>query len=516
MSITTLPDKQQAEFIRHFNKALLHHAANRIDQAIKHYRLALDCNPDHLPSLQVIALLMQQNGQHRNALDYYRHAIGLNPHSPVLHNAIANCYDSCSLLQQARYHYKQAINLRQDYAEALNNYGNICRKLGDYETAEQSLLDALRLNISVETLANLGLLMAEKKKYSAASSFYDHALRIQPENARVLWNKSLLLLSRGELKHGWALYDQGLAAKTRPNQISIDKLPEEKYNREFFRDKVLHIHREQGIGDEIMFASCLAEIIAISKKCIVETDDRLVPLFQRSFKQAKILPRSEILLAHNHSQDENIDVHISIASLPRFLRHSFDDFPQAHHYLLAYKQATSAWKNRYKKLGDKFAIGISWRGGFGDQGLKRSAELNDWSALLHRDDCQFVNLQYGQVDEELKQFADIVAEWPDTDHFHNLEQLAAQISALDLVITVSNVTAHLAGALGKPVWIILPYATNWRWFNGRNPCPWYKQARLFKQNTAGDWQSLFSEVNRELEKLLQSKQVPKKPLLIND
>jgi len=498
----------QQQFSRYFNKALVHHANNQTNLAIELYRKALNYNPGHLPTLQVLAFLFENTSQYDKALTYYKHALVKNTHSPILHHSIANCYDACQQLRKAKYHYEQAITLRQDYAEAYNNHGNVCRKLGEYTLAEQSLFRALRLFISVETLANIGLLMAELRKPDSALSYYNHALQLEPDNAFVLWNKALLLLSQGNWKEGWRLYDYGLMSKTRPKQITPPENSVTHYSLNYFKNKTVFIHREQGIGDEIMFASCYQEIINVAKKCYIEADTRLVPLFQRAFDNTTIIPHSELLISNDYADEEFADVHISSSSIPRFLRNSWEAFSQSNTYLASKPEITKHWQNRFNKLGVGLKIGISWRGGLGEQSLKRSAELCWWERLFQQDNCHFINLQYGHVEDELNEFDSIIHEWVETDHFHNMEELAAQISALDLVITVSNVTAHLAGALGKPVWIILPYATNWRWLNGKNPSLWYPNARLFSQASPGDWGSVFNEVAKELGKLKQSPLLP--------
>jgi len=504
-------DKQQ-QFSRYFNKALAHHANNHLNLAIELYRKALNYNPSHLPTIQVLALLFENTSQYDKALTYYKLALVKNSHSPNLHYSIASCYDACLQLNKAKYHYEQAINLRQDYAEAYNNHGNVCRKLGEYQIAEESLFRALRLYISIETLANIGLLMAELRKHDLALSYYNHALQIEPDNASVQWNKALLLLSQGFWRDGWKLYDYGIMAKTRPKQISQPDDSINDYSLDYFRDKTLFIHREQGIGDEIMFASCFRELISVTKKCYIEADTRLVNLFQRAFPTATIVPHSELLISSDYSNEELADIHLSSASIPRYIRNRNSDFPYTKGYLQAIPSSQSHWTSRFNALGDGVKIGISWRGGIGEQSIKRSAELQYWKKIFNHQNCQFINLQYGHVEDELNQFDTVIHEWIDTDHFHNIEELAAQISALDLVITVSNITAHLAGALGKPVWIILPYAANWRWLNGKNPSVWYPSARLFCQRTPGEWNSVFDEVSKALVKLNDSHQSPNKRL----
>ena len=490
-------NKEQKLFQRYFNKAVQYQSQNEVDLAIELYGKALQYNNNHLPTLQVLAALLHQSEHYGKALHYYSLAVELHPHSSTLQNALGNCYEHCQQIQKAKEHYVNAIELRQDYAEALNNFGNICRKTGEYQQAEFSLLRSLRLCISVPTLINLGLLMTEMYNYAQAHSFYDHALRLQPFNNEIKWHKALLLLTEGEFKQGWELYTSSDRASMNLNgNLSNSSQTIEK--QEFFKNKVIYIKGKQSINDEVMFASCIQEIIKQSKKCYIECDDRLVSLFQRSFCGADIIPKSENKLSHQVNKVQNIDVNISMVDIARALRQSFSDFPSQNNYLTPSIEASQRWKKRYDQQNNDLKIGIAWRSSASDEASNNCCSLKNWNVIFTDVECQLVNLQYGQVQADLDLFERKILDWPETDHQHNIEQLAAQISALDLVITTNNLVAHLAGALGKPVWIILPYAANWRWFNGKNPCPWYSSARMFKQKVPGDWVGLFQEINQHI------------------
>lgn len=497
-TIDTMSHEGDKDFHRCYNKAFYYQAKGELPLAIAHYQKALEYDAKHLPTLQILAFLLHQIGNYPLAINYYHRALALHPHSHSLQLAIANCFEKTNDLLQAKLHYEQAIELRQDYAVALNNYGNVCRKLGLLDIAEESLLNALRLKISVETLGNLGLLMYEKRQYSLAESFYDHALRLEPDNLQIKWNKGLLYLSQKKFSKGWDYYDIGLMAGTRPRQVSPQVTSNADYSLNYFAGKNIHIHYEQGIGDEIMFASCYGEIIDVAKQCTIECDDRLAPLFQRSFNKAHIIAKSETLFTHSSAPGSIADCYISAASIPRFLRRSASDFPVQQRYFSAYGRAAKLWKQRFNSLGDGLKIGISWRGGSNEETRKRSSTLDQWHDVFTTPHCHFINLQYGNVKSELDSAPVTIHEWEDTDHYHNLEQLAAQIASLDLVITVSNVTAHLAGALGIPVWVMLPYSPNWRWFEGVNPSLWYASAKLFRQSSYDDWDSVMRLVSQEL------------------
>ncbi|MDH3326556.1 MAG: tetratricopeptide repeat protein [Gammaproteobacteria bacterium] len=492
------PDKDEKAFLRFFNKALIFQSNNQYPQAIEYYEKAVSLKPDYLPTRQVLGYLYQATEQYTEALIQYRHAIKLHEYSATLQNSAGLCEELCRNLPAAKYHYKMAIQLEQNSAESLNNLGNVCRKLGEYEVAEKYLLEALRLNISIETLANLGLVMEELGKLSLALSFYEHALRLQPDNPQLNWNKSLVLLSQGHFDQGWFLYDQGKFAKTRSKQISPQVTDKSEFSIEYFRDKSVYIRGEQGIGDEIMFASCIPDILAVATKCTIECDGRLLLLFQRSFPEASVVGQCDPSSGKLNVENTDADVVISMGSLPRFVRRNYSDFPPEKAFLYSSNKAEESWRQRYTTKQKSVNIGISWKGGINDESRRRSTELNAWTNILSIKNINFVNLQYGDISDE-KEIADkYLTEWPDTNHYHDIEQLAAQISALDLVITVSNATAHLAGALGVPVFILLPHSPNWRWFMGKNPSPWYGSATLFTQKKTDDWKDVFEAIEHTL------------------
>ena len=495
-------ERAEKTFMRFFNKALIFQANNHYDQAIEYYEKAISLKPGHLPTHQVLGHLYQTSSRFSEALHHYKHAIALHENSATLQNSAGLCEERCKNLPAAKQHYLNAAQLKQDNAEALNNLGNLCRKMGDYKIAEAHLLAALRLNISIETLANLGVMMTELGKLSLALSFYEHALRLQPDNPQLQWNKSLVLLALGDFDQGWLLYDRGKIAKTRPKQKGPKIENKADFKIDYFRNKSIFIKGEQGIGDEIMFASCIPDIIKVAKKCTIECDDRLVPLFQRSFPDALVLPTYDTLWEQQNKNLTAADVTISMASIPRFIRRDFNEFPRDEAYLFAYKKAVDQWRQRYLAKDKKLNVGISWKGGIGDETRRRSTQLKSWAPLFALDNINFINLQYGDIGHE-KAFADQhLTDWPDTDHYHNIEQLAAQISALDLVISVSNATAHLAGSLGTPVYILLPQSPNWRWFTGKKPCPWYKSATLYTQHKTDEWQAVFEEIEQVLMETL--------------
>lgn len=266
-------------------------------------------------------------------------------------------------------------------------------------------------------------------------------------------------------------------------------------------DKTLLLYGEQGIGDEVMFSSCLSELIAQQpKQIILEYDLCLKPLVGRSFPSNKGSAKKHIV---NHSNEKiTIDFQVALGNIPIFLHPDLGSFPVPKPFLIPDPNLVDKWINRFNNIGSGMKIGISWRGGSTDLNKKtRSTPLQMWKSVL-KSKAHFINLQYGDCVSEINKVKETtgitIHDWPDADPLKDLDNFAAQIAVLDLVISIDNSTVHFAGALGKPTWILLPFAPEWRWLLNRDDSLWYPTVRLFRQQKIGDWETVFKEVHKTL------------------
>jgi FkbM family methyltransferase len=238
----------------------------------------------------------------------------------------------------------------------------------------------------------------------------------------------------------------------------------------------------------------------------VECDKRLVPLFARSFPEARVIARLESH-AHYPRQLPAPDLKVAIGSLPRYFRPSLDSFPRTPGYLVPDQAAVHRWKDRYEALGRGLKVGISWKGGkelFVRR--SRSTELSLWKEVLALKGAHFINLQYGDCAAELQSVHEhqgvTIHRWPGSDPLADLDDFAAQIASLDLVLSVDNATVHMAGALGIPTWILLPRGSDWRWMQECDDTPWYGSTSLFRQQQEpGNWSGVFTAVAAKLKAL---------------
>jgi Tfp pilus assembly protein PilF len=486
--------------------ALDHHRSGSLQQAELIYREILAENPDDIDALHLLGVLLHRLGKLDSAITYIKRALQLDPEFAEAYNNLGNAIRDKGPLEEAEIYYQQALKIDPNFAEAYNNLGNIYIETDEPDKAEDLFKRALQIKPDfAEAYNNLGTILGARNHLDKSIGYFRKALQIKPDFADAHWNLSHVLLLSGNLNEGWKEYEWRWQTKDFPSRRNNFTLP--VWEGSSLEGKVIYVYEEQGVGDEIMFQSCLPEVIAQAKLCIVECRKRLVPLLSRSFPDARII-RRDINSEHYPAHLPKADFKIAIGSLPNLLRPHLTSFPQRISYFIPDNYRSENWRNRFKQLGEGMKIGISWRGGKYPKVKRiRSVPLEQWELLLSIPDIHFVNLQYGDSSSELievnKRFGIRIYDWEDADPLKDLDNFAAQIAALDLVISIDNSTVHMAGALGKSIWTLLPFSPDWRWMLNREDSPWYPTMRLFRQSLPGDWESVIVKVKDELLKLLK-------------
>jgi hypothetical protein len=279
--------------------------------------------------------------------------------------------------------------------------------------------------------------------------------------------------------------------------------PQPVWNGEYVNGTLL-VWAEQGLGDEILYGGMLPDLIKRANSVVVEVEPRLVKLFARSFAAVRVIGRGE------KAPDENVKAQIAMASLGQYLRPDLQNFVRPPPtYLAADRELTKRLRRRLSPAGE-LVIGLSWISKNPSVGKLKTALLSDFEPLLRESGCRFVDLQYGdtRADREmLKEKTGLTVErLEDVDNTNDLDALAALISACDLVLTVSNTTAHLAGALGKPTWVFAPHghAKFWYWFKDRSDSPWYPHVRIRRQGQGQPWAETIASAAGEISAFVQS------------
>jgi tetratricopeptide (TPR) repeat protein len=431
--------------------ALRHHQEGRLADAERIYQEILSVDPEQADSLHLLGMIAYQNGRHENAVELIRKAIAIKGNAATFHSNLGNVLQSQRKLAEAGACYQRALVLRPDLAETWVNLGNIFKA---------------------------------RREVDSSLTCYRRALALNPELAEAAAGESMALLLSGDFASGWKHFDRRW--QTRDFNSPMRVYPQPLWNGEKLASGHLLIWGEQGIGDEIMFAGLIPDVIRTGNRCVLDCDVRLNPLFARSFPGVSVVSGFD---PASHPELE-IAAHLPAGSLPGFFRATKDAFAAT---VSPYLVADPAERERFRaRYGDgRKLVGLAWHTRSKTTGIDRSVELSMLAPIFAQTGIQWFSLQYGDHDALEKEVAGtpIVVDRT-VDQFADVDRFAAQIAAMDLVITIDNSTAHLAGALGIPTWVLLPFAPDWRWMLVRDDSPWYPTMRLFRQTSTGDWQAV--------------------------
>lgn len=517
----------------HYNRGNVLRELKQLGAAVASYDKAIALQPDFAEAYINRGVALKELEQPGAAVASYDKAIALKPNSAVAYSNRGNALKELRQLDAAVASYDKAIALKLDYADAHFNRGNALKELKQLDAALASydravalrpdfaeayynrgnaLKDLQQLDAAVASLNkvialqpdfaeayyNRGLALQELTQLDEALASYDKAIALKPDYTDAYWNKSLLLLLGGNFEKGWELYEW----RWKRAEMSKYKhrIQRRRWNGAHFNGHLM-ILPEQGLGDEIFFMGMLHQVRERVSSVTVSMDARLLPLFQRSFETIKFISRETLLAGQDY------DVQIYMGSLGRYFRSSVEDFNNVKSgYLRACGDRAGKLRQRIAK-GTSLICGVSWVSKRDDFGAQKSLRLSDLKSILSLENYEFIDLQYGDTTAEqsaLREKSGIeLTRIPEIDNFGDIDGLAALISACDVVVTVSNTTAHLAAALGKPVFIILPFGPGllYYWQLDRSDTPWYPSAKLYRQERMGDWGGALARVRADLQKL---------------
>jgi tetratricopeptide (TPR) repeat protein len=381
-----------------------------------------------------------------------------------------------------------------------------CKVLGDLGAAEGALRRALALAPeSGEAWHNLGSVLADVGgRMRDAIAAFDQAIALgHPAVAETRMSRALALLAAGDLKRGWEEIDVRLELSRWRGDVRPYCIP--FWKGEPLEGRSILVWGEQGVGDELLYASLYAGLIAQVSACIIECRDKLVPLMQRSFPSARILTWRQ---PGDPGNAEGIDYQIPIASLGRYLRPTLGSFPVHDGYLRADPQRVAYWQRRLHGLGTGARIGFSWRSGdsSGERALA-CTDLSQWRCLFARASATFVCLQYDECAAEIEALRRAghanVVRFPEVDYFDDLDEVAALMEALDLVVSAPNAVSIEAAALGVPTWQ-LGYGMDWQCL-GTEANPWFPAMRRFERKWNESWDEVLQRVAENLDAFLSAR-----------
>lgn len=446
-----------------------------------------------------LGVLLQKQEKLEEAIAHYRTALSVRADDVVALNNLGLAYMALRQFDAASEIAQKSLQILHRNPDAYNLLGLISRQQGRPLAALAHFAEALKLKPDGhEILFNMGVAHKDLSDDDQAFAFYERALQLKPEYPDPHFSRGLLLLAKGEFEAGWRDYEYGLLCGERTS--CNRKYP--RWRGESIAGRTILCCAEQGLGDEIMFASVLPEVIRQAGHCVVECDARLVPIYKRSFPVATIIPRSHPGAADFQAGLPHVDLQSPMGSLPLYLRKTLADFPRHAGYLKADPERVAYWQARLDALGPGLKVGISWRGGTPKTRLdRRSVPLTDWLPVFKPEGIQFVSLQYTECSAEITALEQVhgirLEHWQEA--IDDYDETAALVSALDLVITVQTAVFHLGGALGRPVWGLLPIPAEWRYMQSGDALPWYPSARLFRQSVRGEWGGVMRTVSEALE-----------------
>ena len=514
------------------DQALEHHGHGRLKEAEQLYRQILASDPGNADCLHLLGMVAFQSGDSETAASMIREAIAANPNAASYHSNLGNVLQQQGYLRDAAASYLQALRIKPNLAEAQVNLANIFLAASEPEQAIVWYQSAIALNPNLpEAHKNLGDAFQQQKKLELAADSYRHALtlkpdyvdamselggilrgngeldeallhlreaqRIQPNHPTAIFREAMILLLQGQFAAGWQCY-QGRWEST-DHATPMRDYPQPFWQGEAIAEGTVLLWPEQGVGDEIMFAGMLPDAIRTGNRFVLECDARLVSLFQRSFPQIDVTSDREAAL----DPARHIVAQLPIGSLPFLFRNDRDSFQSGiSPYLKADPKKAADLRASYGD--DRLRVGLAWHSNNLKTGRNRSMELENLSPLFSLSGLRWISLQYGaqkDLETEIAAAQSPVFVDPAVDQLSSIDDFAAQVAALDLVITIDNTTAHLAGALGVPVWVLLPFASDWRWLASGDSNLWYPSMRLFRQPQRGDWEPVVLRVREALSEL---------------
>jgi tetratricopeptide (TPR) repeat protein len=474
-------------------------AADHPDEAIVHYQQALSLRPDFVEAHVNLSSALTAVKRYDDALGHGRAALALKPDSVHAHVSLGAVLHGLNRDAEAVAHCERALALEPDLAAAHQNLGNALQGLWRLDDALAHHHRAIALSPGyAEAHCSLARALELLDRPDEAVSHYDRAIELNPALAIAKWNKSLLCLSQGRLREGWEHFEERWRVlKPYPRFYAQPRWSGGRV------DGTLLVCGDQGIGDQMLHAGALTDVVGCADRVVLEVEPRLVALFARSFPAINVVPRGEQPYAGHFAK------HTALSCLTPVFRADWSMFPNRSGGHLVADPVRSEELRRRLHLRGQQVIGISWISHNPETGRSKTAALADFAALLRIPGCRFIDLQYGDTARERERLACehglAVERLDDVDTTDDIDGLAALMMACDAIVTVSNSTAHLAGALGRPAWVMVPRHNRhlWYWHKHRPDSPWYPSVRMRHQPRAYEWSSLVASVAKEVAAWLE-------------
>jgi len=511
----------------HANLGRIEKARGEITSAIAAYRQSLILTPEQADINSDMAAALVDAGDYAEALKYSEHALKLQPRfvaatfnrgmalvglgdlkaaAHAFEQAVqlddryidawfqlARVYHNNGCLKEAEATYRKVISIAPGHCESLCNLGNILRASGHLSDALMCYDQALVLMPDLaEVHSNKGVALQELGRREEAIFCYRRAIDLDPDDAEAHRNLSMALLQGGEFKEGWKEFEWRW--QTRHFAGLKRQWNKPQWAGEPLNGQTIVVHAEQGFGDSFQFCRYIPLLVERGARVILEAPHVVQGVLGTLNGIEELVTPGERLPA--------FDIHIPMMSLPGVFGTTSEIVPAPDDYLSVPPEAEQDWRGKIEIAEGVLRIGLVWKGR-SEHGanLWRSPGLEVFRPLLTRDQFKFYSLQKndGETDLRAAGMGDRIVDLH--NDLNSFSDTAAVINQLDLVITPDTSVAHLSGALGCPTWIVLPHVAEWRWGVGREDCPWYPSARLFRQPSPGDWDGVIEHLASELDRI---------------
>jgi tetratricopeptide (TPR) repeat protein len=484
-AIALKPDYADA----YFNRGVALAELGRPMQAVESYDRAIAFNPSYAEVHNNRGIALDHLKRYDDALASYDRAIALKPDYARAHNNRGVALDRLERRAEALASYDRAIALKPDYVEALTNRGITLGELDRPAEALMSYERAIALNPRyAEAFYNRGNALRDLNRHAEAIASYERALALRPDYAAAHWNLADCCLLLGDFARGWQEYEwrwklerneSFKADFQRPLWLGVEPL----------EGRTILLHAELGLGDTLQFCRYAADVAALGARVVLEVQPALLPLLSGLEGVSLAVARGDRLPL--------FDYHCPLMSLPLAFKTDLTNVPSHIPYLHSDPGRVALWRQKLRNTG-KPRVGVVWSGSMALKNDRRSMALKELLPLL-REWAEWVSLQKEVRDSD----AALLASRPDLRdagaELYDFADTAALVELMDIVVTVDTSVAHVAGAMGKPVWIMLPFNPHdWRWMLDREDSIWYPTARVFRQPANGDWASVVARVDEEL------------------
>jgi len=540
-----------------YKKAVESHNQGNLKKAEKFYLQILDYYPKNFELNQLMAILLSQKKDFKRALKYFNIAIEINPNSEILYLNQGIAFQEIKDYEKSLNSFEKSFKIKPN-VQALNNQGIIYGEINNHEKASKlfeaakkidpnflplyfnhaktlhklykineaidNYQHSIKLNFNLldsnynlgciyqdeldfdkalkyfqtatnldpkhkQSFNNIGQIYHQLRMIDEALANYNKALEIDKNYSLAKWNKSLTLLLNGEFIEGWKLFEYRWS-KPKFEENRYQNIPILKKDLNYKSKKILVWH-EQGYGDVIQFSRYILELKKTDAQITFEVQKPLNHLFNTLNDEISIVDSVDL-------NKEHFDYQIPLMSLPYFFKTDINNIPNRVPYLFSNQKKVKKWKESLKP--EKVKIGLVWSGSLINQNLKfRSINLKKLNESLI-DNFEYHSLQKEYRDEDKKIIKKETKIFDHSTELYNFEDTAALVDCMDLIITIDSAIAHLAGALAKETWIMLPFNDDYRWLLDRDDSPWYPTVKLYRQSKMGEWDSVIKSVNKDLIK----------------